>query len=150
MYPTLALLEDQRKVMDRLAENTGLEIGELKGGLTRSQLIASLNKQVLLATPDAVYWFFRKNVKYSSLLIYGLAQVDEFVLDEAHLFNGLMLCNFKHLWQRTKTLAGLLGKTPRLHILTATPTDELKQLNTGEEVSGKSKGRDVSVELRPS
>jgi len=149
MYPTLALLEDQRKVMDRLATHTGLTVGELKGGLTRSRLIASLNKQVLLATPDAVYWFFRKNVKYNSLLIYGLAQVDEFVLDEAHLFNGLMLCNFKHLWQRVKTLGECLGKTPRLHILTATPTDELSQLNGAEEISGKSKGRDVSVEFRP-
>lgn len=150
MYPTLALLEDQRKVMDRLAEHTGLTVGELKGGLTRSKLIASLNKQILLATPDAVYWFFRKNVKYNSLLIYGLAQVDEFVLDEAHLFNGLMLCNFKHLWQRVKTLAECLGKTPRLHILTATPTDELSHLTDAEEISGKSKGHDVSVELCPS
>ena len=52
-------------------------------------------------------------MKYTSLLIYGLAQVDEFVLDEAHLFNGLMLQNFVHLWQRIKTLARGLEKSPR-------------------------------------
>ena len=80
MYPTIALLEDQRKVMDTLAEFTGLEVGQLQGGMSRSRLIAALNKPVILATPDVVYWFFRKNVKYSGLLIYGLALVDEFVL----------------------------------------------------------------------
>ncbi len=150
MYPTLALLEDQRKVMDRLAEITGLEIGEIKGGLSKSHLIASLNKHVILATPDAIYWFFRKNVKYNALLIYGLCQVDEFVLDEAHLFNGLMLRNFEHLWQRIKTLASCLGKTPRLHILTATPTEALKRLNGAEPIVGKSKCCDVQVELQAS
>lgn len=149
LYPTLALLEDQRKVIDRLADQTELEVGEVKGGMTRTQLLRALNKNLILATPDAVYWFFRKNVKYSSLLIYGLAQVDEFVLDEAHLFNGLVLCNFKHLWHRVKTLAKCVGKTPRLHVLTATPSDELRVLNDADEISGKSKGSDVSVEFRP-
>jgi len=74
--------------------------------------------------------------------------VDEFVLDEAHLFNGLMLRNFEHLWQRIKGLATLLGRTPRLHILTATPTDALKRLNNGKEVKGRSKCQDVVVEVR--
>jgi DEAD/DEAH box helicase domain-containing protein len=148
MYPTLALMEDQRCVMDKLAEITGLEVGQIQGGMSRAQLIAALNKPVILATPDAVYWFFRKNIKYNGLLIYGLAQVDEFVLDEAHLFNGLMLRNFEHLWQRIKRLATRLGRTPRLHILTATPTDDLKRLNNGKEVYGRSKCQDVAVEFR--
>jgi len=111
MYPTVALLEDQRKVMDTLAEITALEVGQLQGGMSRSQLIAALNKPVILATPDEVYWFFRKSVKYSSLLIYGLALVDEFVLDEAHLFNGLMLRNFQHLMTRIRLLARRLNPT---------------------------------------
>lgn len=99
MYPTIALLEDQIRIMRNLADVTGLgdEIGHIQGGMSRSQLIHNLNKRVILATPDEIYWFFRKNVKYNSLLIYGLCQVDEFILDEAHLFNGLMLRNFEHL-----------------------------------------------------
>ncbi len=148
MYPTIALLEDQRRVMDRLAEITGAEIGQIHGGMPRSALISALNKQVILATPDAVYWFFQKNVKYSGLLIYGLALVDEFVLDEAHLFNGLMLLNFQHLWQRIKQLGRYIGKSPRLHILTATPTAELEQLNNAVPVRGESKCDDVRVEFR--
>lgn len=129
MYPTIALLEDQRRVMQSLAKATGLDeqIGRLQGGMSRSALIHNLNKRVLLATPDAVYWFFRKNVKYNALLAYGLCQADEFVLDETHLFNGLMLRNFEHLWRRINVLAGCLHKTPRLHILTATPTAGLGQ-----------------------
>jgi superfamily II DNA/RNA helicase len=149
MYPTIALMEDQRKVMDRLAEITGLEVAQIQGGMSRSQLIAALNKPVILATPDAIYWFFRKNVKYSGLLIYGLALVDEFVLDEAHLFNGLMLRNFEHLWQRIQSLAAILGKTPRLHVLTATPTKALQPLNNATPIEGRSKCRDVAVEFRP-
>lgn len=148
MYPTIALMEDQRQVMDQLAKLTGLEVGQIQGGMSRSQLMSALNKPVLLATPDAVYWFFRKNIKYNGLLIYGLAQVDEFVLDEAHLFNGLMLRNFEHLWQRIKTLANNLGKSPRLHILTATPTESLRRLNNAQEIKGKSKCDDVQVEFR--
>lgn len=150
MYPTIALLEDQRRVMESLAAATGLseEVGQLQGGMSRSALIHNLNKRILLATPDEIYWFFRKNVKYNALLIYGLCQVDEFVLDEAHLFNGLMLRNFEHLWQRVRTLTGCLGKTPRLHILTATPTEALKRLNGAEPIVGKSKCHDVGVEFR--
>ncbi|NMB85370.1 MAG: ATP-dependent RNA helicase SrmB [Methanosaeta sp. PtaB.Bin018] len=146
MYPTVALLEDQRKVMDTLAEITGLEVGQLQGGMSRTKLIEALNKPVILATPDEVYWFFRKNVKYNSLLIYGLAMVDEFVLDEGHLFNGLMLRNLAHLKSRIQLLGEKIGKRSRWHILTATPTEELRGLTTsGSEVQGQSKCGDVEV-----
>jgi ERCC4-related helicase len=146
MYPTVALLEDQRKVMDTLAEITGLEVGQLQGGMSRTKLIEALNKSVILATPDEVYWFFRKNVKYNSLLIYGLALVDEFVLDEGHLFNGLMLHNLAHLKNRIQLLGGKIGKRSRWHILTATPTEELCSLITeGVEVRGQSKCSDVEI-----
>lgn len=145
MYPTIALMEDQRRVMDRLAKITNLEIGQLQGGMSRTELMAALNKPIILATPDEVYWFFRKNVKYSGLLIYGLALVDEFVLDEAHLFNGLMLRNLAHLKQRVQLLAAKLGRHPQWHILTATPTPELRSLTDGTEVRGRSKCGDIEV-----
>ena len=146
MYPTVALLEDQRKIMDTLAEITGLEVGQLQGGMSRTKLIEALNKSVILATPDEVYWFFRKNVKYNSLLIYGLALVDEFVLDEGHLFNGLMLRNLAHLKRRIQLLGEKIGKRSRWHILTATPTEELRGLMTeGAEIQGQSKCNDVEV-----
>ena len=150
MYPTIALMDDQRRVMNDLGEITGVEIGQLQGGMSRTKLIDALTKPVILATPDVIYWFFRKNIKYSGLLIYGLAQVDEFVLDEAHLFNGLMLRNFEHLWQRIKTLANSLKKSPRLHLLTATKTEALEQLNNSHPIDGKSKCDNVTVELRSS
>jgi len=145
MYPTIALMEDQRRVMDALAKITGLEIGQLQGGMSRTELMATLNKPVILATPDEVYWFFRKSVKYSGLLIYGLALVDEFVLDEAHLFNGIMLRNLAHLKQRVHLLAAKLGRRPRWHVLTATPTSELRSLTAGVEVQGRSRCGDVEV-----
>jgi superfamily II DNA/RNA helicase len=145
MYPTIALMEDQRRVMDALAEITGLEIGQLQGGMSRTELMAALNKPVILATPDEIYWFFRKNVKYSGLLIYGLALVDEFVLDEAHLFNGLMLRNLAHLKQRVHLLAAQLSRRPRWHVLTATPTSELRSLTAGVEVRGRSRCGNVEV-----
>ncbi len=147
MYPTIALMEDQRRVMDKLAEITHVDVGMIQGGMTRSELISALNKQVILATPDAVYWFFQKNVKYSGLLIYGLALVDEFVLDEAHLFNGLMLRNLRWLKERIHLLSQKLGKQPRWHILTATPTDALRDFSKGAFVSGKSKVGAVQVEF---
>ena len=148
MYPTVALLEDQRKVMDILAEITGLEIGQIQGGMSRTKLIEALNKPIILATPDEVYWFFRKNVKYNSLLIYGLVLVDEFVLDEGHLFNGLMLRNLAHLKSRIMLLGDKIGKRSRWHILTATPTDKLNDLLAeGVEVRGQSKCGDVEVDF---
>lgn len=145
MYPTIALMEDQRRVMDALAEITGLEVGQLQGGMSRTELMAALNKPVILATPDEVYWFFRKNVKYGGLLIYGLALVDEFVLDEAHLFNGLMWRNLTHLKERIRLLAAKLGRHPRWHVLTATPTPELRNLTDGTEVRGRSTCEDVEI-----
>jgi len=145
MYPTIALMDDQRRVMDRLAEITGLEVGQLRGGLSRTGLIAALNKPVILATPDEVYWFFHKNIKYSGLLIYSLALVNEFVLDEAHLFNGLTLRNLSHLKQRVQLLGQKLGRVSRWHVLTATPSPELRNLTKGIQVQGRSKCCDVSV-----
>ena len=150
MYPTIALMDDQRQVMEDLGKITGVEIGQLQGGMSRTKLIDALNKRVILATPDVIYWFFRKNIKYSGLLIYGLTQVDEFVLDEAHLFNGLMLQNFERLWQRIKTLADSLQKSPRLHLLTATKTEALEKLNNSQPIDGKSKCDNVAVEFRSS
>ena len=150
MYPTIALMEDQRRVMDELGDITGVKVGQLQGGMSRAKLIDALNKPIILSTPDAVYWFFRKNVKYSSVLIYGLAQTDEFVLDEAHLFNGLMLRNFEHFWRRIKTLAAGLKKSPRLHLLTATKTEALNRLSDSQPIDGKSKCDDVAVEFRSS
>ena len=145
LYPTIALLEDQRRVMDVLAGITGVEVGQLQGGMSRTELLAAINKPVILATPDEIYWFFRKNVKYSGLLIYGLALVDEFVLDEAHLFNGLMLRNLAHLRERVQLLAARLGRCPRWHVLTATPTEGLRSLTGGVEVRGRSMCGDVEV-----
>ena len=145
LYPTIALMEDQRRVLDGLAGITGLEIGLIQGGMSRSELIEALGKPVLLATPDAIYWFFHKNVKYSSLLIYGLMLVDAVVLDEAHLFNGLMLQNLSHLKERMHLLGERVGNRTRWHILTATPTPELRVLTQGREVRGQSKCSDVTV-----
>lgn len=148
MYPTLALLDDQRRVMEKLARITKLKVAEIKGGMTRNELIGALNCPVILATPDAIYWFFRKNVKFSSLLIYGLTQIDAFVLDEAHLFNGLSLRSLALLRERVLILANQLNKQPQWHILTATPHDDLRALTTnGVEVRGKSKCGPVGFDL---
>lgn len=145
MYPTIALMNDQRRVMDTLAELTHLEVGHIQGGMTHSQVISALNKPVILATPDAIYWFFQKNVKYGGLLLYGLSLVDEWVLDEAHLFNGLMLQNLRYLKERITHLAELVGRKPHWHILTATPSPELKALTGGVPIDGASKCGDVTV-----
>lgn len=148
IYPTLALLDDQRRVMETLARVTNLQVAEIKGGMKRSELIKALNQPVILATPDAIYWFFRKNIKFNSLLIYGLAQVDAFVLDEAHLFNGLMLRSLTLLKERVMVLANLLNLYPQWHILTATPHEALYALTTnGVEIRGKSKCGVVGLDL---
>ena len=148
MYPTLALLDDQRRVMEKLAKITNFQVAEIKGGMSRNELVSALNSPIILATPDAIYWFFRKNVKFGSLLIYGLAQVDAFVLDEAHLFSGLSLRSLTLLKERILALAKQLNKHPNWHILTATPHKELRALTTnGIPVHGKSKCGAVGLDL---
>lgn len=145
MYPTIALMEDQRRVMDELGEITGVEIGQIQGGISHAQLIDNLNRQVILATPDAVFWFFQKNVKYAGMLLYGLALVDEWVFDEAHLFNGLMLQNLRHFKERIDHLARIIERQPLWHILTATPTQELRALTDGNRIDGISKCGNIRV-----
>ena len=145
MYPTIALMNDQRRVMDDLGEITSVKIGQLQGGMSHSQLIENLNRQVILATPDAIYWFFQKNVKYAGMLLYGLALIDEWVFDEAHLFNGLMLQNLRHFKERIIHLAQMIKRQPRWHILTATPTQELRDLIYGNRIDGTSKCGDIQA-----
>jgi len=48
--------------MDRLSDITGLEVSQIQGGMSRSRMLAALNKPIILATPDVIHWFFRKNV----------------------------------------------------------------------------------------
>ncbi len=148
LYPTRALLADQRRVMDELltyyadtyTDVSCDEIGLVQGGMTHSQLIAALSRRVVVATPDAVFWFFRKNVKYSSLLIYGLLQADEIVIDEAHLFEGLSLRNLVIFVNKLGRLGQTyFGRSPRVHFLTATSNESLKSLNQGILVPGRSK-----------
>ena len=147
MYPTIALMDDQRRVMDDLGEITGMKIGQLQGGMSHSQLIDNLNRRVILATPDAVFWFFQKNVKYTGMLLYGLALIDEWVFDEAHLFNGLMLQNLRHFKERIDHLAQIIERQPRWHILTATPTQELRALTEGNRIDGISKCGNIRVKF---
>lgn len=149
MYPTVALLEDQRRVLRelalKLAQDPERILGQIQGGMSRSELMAALIKPVVLATPDELYWFFRKNVKYSGLLIYGLATVDEWVLDEAHLFSGLALCNLSHLKRRINLLANRLGRRTAWHVLTATPSPALDSFADGSPIQGRSKCGDIRV-----
>lgn len=148
LYPTIALMEDQQKVLLEIAKLTGLEdeIGYIQGGMTRGRLTENLAKRIIVATPDAIYWFFRKNIKYSSLLIYGLSCTDEFILDEAHVFPGLTIQNLKLFFDRIKILRkSFMGKNFRLHILTATPRKEISSLNNGKVIEGRSKCEDVKT-----
>lgn len=148
LYPTIALLEDQQSVLLELGKLTGMEdkIGYIRGGMTRSQLISNLSKKIIVATPDAIYWFFRKNIKYNSVLIYGLCQVDEFVIDEAHIFSGLTIQNLKLFFERIEILQKkFMCKAFHIHILTATPREEIFSINHGKIINGRSKCRSVDV-----
>lgn len=151
LYPTIALMEDQLSVLKDLMGTAGLdeeEMGYIHGNMTRSKLMYNLSKKIIVATPDAIYWFFRKNIKYNSLLIYGLCQVDEFVLDEAHVFTGLSLHNLKLFFERIQLLQKqYMSKTSRLHVLTATPREEVFSLNNGCLIKGRSKCKDVLVKV---
>ena len=154
IYPTRALLADQRRVLGEIV--AGLDgsedtIGEIRGGMTSAQLIRALSKPVIVATPDALYWFFRKNVKFTMALIYGLAQADEIVLDEAHLYNGLMLRNMRHFLDRLRQYRReYFGEPLRVHYLTATASQTLQDLSPSAiEVRGRSKCTQVTLHLRP-
>ncbi len=154
LYPTLALMEDQRRVMDLLAGVYGFEgaTGTIRGGMPRSRLVDALGKKVIVATPDAIYWFLRKNVKYSHLLIYGLLLADEIVVDEAHLFAGLSAQNLTAFLERLKMLRNrYLGTSLKVHLLTATwPEDgTLNGLSPNAEyIDGRSLVGDVRFWLR--
>ncbi len=161
MYPTRALLEDQRQVMVKLAEvyaeytrERGLEpeqvVGLIQGGMNRTALFAALACPALVATPDAIYWFFRKNVKYSHVLIYALCQVSEVVVDEAHLFNGLMLENLIAMLNRVRFFRHTYMKANlKVHYLSATADEALIKLNSDTaagpvvRIDGRSKCGDV-------
>lgn len=154
LYPTIALLEDQydtlRKLLKHFIDTTGAKpnsIGRIRGGLTSSHLLQALSKPIIVATPDSVYWFFRKNIKYNAFLIYGLLQADEVVVDEAHLFTGLMLRNAQHLLDRMRFLKKeYLDKSLKVHYLTATSSDDTKQLSVqAKQITGQSKCGDVDL-----
>ncbi|HEU4964478.1 MAG TPA: DEAD/DEAH box helicase [Bacilli bacterium] len=153
LYPALALLEDQLETIRKAAACLGMEeqVGYIYGGMSRQELIAQLNKKIIVATPDAVYWFLEKNVKYNSLLFYALCHVDDFVLDEAHLLSGLMGYNLKKFLDRLSDMRQtfLQKERFRTHVLTATPTEVVSTLSQGEMIYGRSKVGTVQFEFEP-
>jgi hypothetical protein len=154
LYPTLALMGDQRRVMEQLKEVYGFEgdVGTIRGVMSRSRLVDALGKRVIVATPDAVYWFLRKNVKYAHLLIYGLLLADEIVVDEAHLFAGLAAQNLTAFLKRLRELRRHYFKSSlRVHLLTATwPEDgTLDGLSPeAKPIDGSSLVGDVKLQIR--
>lgn len=143
LYPTLALLEDQLETIRKVATLIGYgdQIGYIYGGMSRGELITQLTKPILVATPDAVYWFIEKNVKYSQVLFYSLCHVDDIVIDEAHLLSGLMGYNLKSFLDRIQELRLRFLKLTkvRIHVLTATPTAVVHRLSNGKQIVGRSK-----------
>ncbi|WP_282201397.1 DEAD/DEAH box helicase [Collibacillus ludicampi] len=150
LYPALALLEDQLQTIRRVAQSIGYEnaIGHIYGGMTRRELTEQLTKPILVATPDAIYWFVEKNTKYGPLFLYSLCQVDDIVIDEAHILSGLMGENLKAFLDRLNVLRTqfLHKKRIRVHVLTATPTEVVDKLSKGEKVYGRSKVGEVIFE----
>lgn len=153
LYPTLALLEDQLETIRKVAALIGYEdqIGYIFGGMSRWELISQITKPILVATPDAVYWFVEKNVKYSSVLFYSLCHVDDIVVDEAHLLSGLMGYNLKSFLDRIQEirLRFLNRNRMRIHVLTATPTDVVHRLSGGKHILGRSKVGNVLFRSEP-
>lgn len=144
MYPLRALLEDQLKIVYKLASILDLkdEVGVLKGGQYRTEVINTLTKKIIVATPDAVYWLFRRRTKYNSLMMYSLSHVDDFLLDEAHVFSGLALENIRLFIDRLNSIREkYLNKPPsKIHVLTATPTANIStMLNSEDKIFGRSK-----------
>lgn len=153
VYPTRALLTDQLRVLRKVAAALNQDdhaIGEVHGGMTSAALIEALSKRVIVATPDALYWFFRKNVKFAMALIYGLAQADAVVLDEAHLYTGLMQRNMQHFLNRLRQYRQrYLGKPLRVQYLTATANENLRVFSLqAVEVTGRSTCTSVEVKVR--
>jgi DEAD/DEAH box helicase domain-containing protein len=153
VYPTRALLADQARVLRNVASVSGQgesTIGEVRGGMTSAALIEALGRPVVVATPDALYWFLRKNVKFSMALIYGVAQADALVLDEAHLYTGLMRRNMQHFLDRLRYYRQTyLGAPVYVHYLTATDEEGLKAFSPQAVlIPGNSKAADLTLRLR--
>ncbi|MDI6904578.1 MAG: DEAD/DEAH box helicase [Candidatus Bathyarchaeia archaeon] len=148
VYPTRALIEDQMKVLEKLCEVFGFGnevMGEIKGGMNRGELLENLSKRIILATPDEIYWFFRKNVKYSSFLIFGLSLVDTFVFDEIHLFRGLSLQALLLFMRRIQVLDERIGKKWAFHHLSATPQRRLMNEAQSHVIKGEGKGGEITL-----
>ena len=150
MYPLRTSLEEQLKIIHRLASMLNLEgeVGVLKGEQSRTEIISTLAKKIIAATPDEFYWLFRRRTKYNSLMMYSLSHVDDFLLDEAHILSGLALENIRLFMENLNTIRQkYLNKPPfKLHILTTTPTANIsKMLQSEDKVVGSSKAGAVSI-----
>ncbi len=153
LYPTRALLEDQATVVLRIAELCGLrgEVSYIIGGMKRTEVLHALTHRIILATPDALYWFFRKTSKYSALLMYSLTFITDFLLDEAHLMGGLSASNLRHFLEKIAFFREKYLNYPaaRLHVLTATPTPSSNLLVEGvSPIHGRSKVGTVDFSVR--
>jgi len=153
MYPLRALLEDQQKLIKKITDLCGLkdEIGIIKGGMTRSEIIHALTKKIIIATPDAVYWCFRSKTKYNSLMMYALSYTDDFLIDEAHTITGLSSYNLKLFIERLNSFRNKYFNKPscRVHVLTATPSKTVDKLaGSKDKIFGKSKVGTVEVEIK--
>lgn len=162
LFPQKALSADQEKKLKKILEATrlpqsylGRYDGTVRGAALRKQIIA--DSRILLATPDVLhttilrcsgteeYRSFFQNLRYV-------------VLDECHLYDGVLGTNMAMLLRRLRQVADWEGAHPQFIAASATiedPAAHLEKLtglpfaNIGREEDGSgSAGRDYRL-LRP-
>jgi len=118
IYPTKALINDQRIALNDLEEEIGIELfsRDYHGDTPDAERDWNLKKsRIILTNPDMIHW----HLKDPDFLDY-LKNVKFIVIDEAHTYRGVFGTNVSFLIRRIRRLCKYFGNDPQFILATAT------------------------------
>jgi DEAD/DEAH box helicase domain-containing protein len=118
IYPTKALINDQKVALNDLEEEIGIQLfsRDYHGDTPDAERDWNLKKsRIILTNPDMIHW----HLKDPDFLDY-LKNVMFIVIDEAHTYRGVFGTNVSFLIRRIRRLCKYYGNDPQFILATAT------------------------------
>jgi DEAD/DEAH box helicase domain-containing protein len=114
VYPARALVKDQLDKWRKFLCPLGVSVGQIDGSIPASMRMDILeNSQIVAMTPDVIHSWLLKNISNTKS---RLQQLKLLILDEAHIYSGVLGTNMAYLLRRI----GVINSTHRIISSTAT------------------------------
>ncbi|RMD63429.1 hypothetical protein D6833_05665 [Candidatus Parcubacteria bacterium] len=159
MLPFRSLILDQSQELPRIADIFGIpqsRFARIWGGSNESEIADAVKKEYLLVTPDKLLSLLVAGRRTSSAAALNLLSKYDFVFDEIHVYNAMMLTSLRYFLRSVRYWQELGQRKSGFYFLSATfppavweMLQEELGLTEDDRIEGVSYTGDVKLRVRP-